>query len=237
MNVDSLFTFFCTVRTATAACLQLTWVIGLIFLAIAEFAKIGYAQTIEDQSDLAYSDISHSSELDTKLWELSEEELRVIEDLTKKYHGVVSSQLSPVEWLGIFAENDDKRSHYAQILAKQQIAITDAILLFESQYVKAIQQLANKQTYNSPTQSRLLFIVAKFCADQSCKRNLRYALERVKQGDKLEILIQDRLTNQQIENWKLENKLPLTQLSTGSIRVQQAHGRYLSLREGIYRVR
>ncbi len=224
-------------KTIAKNCLHRICLAGFISLVFTSLITTVYAQSNEDKTDFTHSDVARSTAFDSQLWRLSQEELETVEELTERYRGLLSSELSPIEWLGIFATDDAKRRHYAQLLAKQQIRITNAILLFESHYAEAIKQTASKQSHNAITQPKLLLITSYACTDVSCKRNLLHALERVEQGEKLEILIQDELTDQDLEKWTMQNNIPPTRLRTGTVTVRQAEGRFLKLKEGVYRVR
>ena len=83
-------------------------------------------------SNTVSSEISSSDTRTAEVWQLSVEEIELLQKLQQHHEGMLSSGLTPYEWLGIFAETDEQRKHYAELFAKRQLELTDAILKFES---------------------------------------------------------------------------------------------------------
>ncbi len=187
-------------------------------------------------SNTVSSDISSSETRTAEVWQLSVEEIELLRNLQQHHEGILSSGLTPYEWLGIFAESDEQRKHYAELFAKRQLELTDAILKFESAYVEAIQKIASQSKDNSRIGKRLLFITTYQCSHKQCKNDLQRIRKHAESGGLLDILIQGETSNTDLKSWGVENKIPLQKIRTGDITINQAQGRYLNFPNGIYKL-
>ena len=187
-------------------------------------------------SNTVSSEISSSENRTAEVWQLSEEEIELLQNLRQHHEGMLSSGLTPYEWLGIFAETDEQRKHYAELFAKRQLELTDAILKFESAYAEAIQKIASKSKDNSRIGKRLLFITTYQCSNKQCKNDLQRIRKYAESGGLLDILIQGEASNTDLKSWGVENKIPLDKIRTGEITINHAQGRYLNFPNGIYKL-
>ena len=187
-------------------------------------------------SNTVSSEISSSETRTAEVWQLSVEEIELLQKLQQHHEGMLSSGLTPYEWLGIFAETDEQRKHYAELFAKRQLELTDAILKFESAYAEAIQKIASQSKDNSRIGKRLLFITTYQCSHKQCKNDLQRIRKHAESGGLLDILIQGETSITDLKSWGVENKIPLEKIRTGDITINQAQGRYLNFPNGIYKL-
>ena len=187
-------------------------------------------------SNTVSSEISSSETRTAEVWQLSVEEFELLQKLQQHHEGMLSSGLTPYEWLGIFAETDGQRKHYAELFAKRQLKLTDAILKFESAYAEAIQKIASLSKDNSRIGKRLLFITTYQCSHKQCKNDLQRIRKHAESGGLLDILIQGETSITDLKSWGVENKIPLEKIRTGDITINQAQGRYLNFPSGIYKL-
>ena len=187
-------------------------------------------------SNTVSSEISSSETRTAEVWQLSVEEIELLQKLQQHHEGMLSSGLTPYEWLGIFAETEEQRKHYAELFAKRQLELTDAILKFESAYAEAIQKIASQSKDNSQIGKRLLFITTYQCSHKQCKNDLQRILKHAESGGFLDILIQGKTSITDLKSWGVENKIPLEKIRTGDITIDQAQGRYLNFPNGIYKL-
>ena len=182
------------------------------------------------------SEISSSETRTAELWQLSVEEFELLQSLQQHHEGMMSSGLTPYEWLGIFAETDEQRKHYAELFAKRQLELTDAILKFESAYAEAIQKIASQSQNNSRMGERLIFITTYQCSYKQCNNDLQRIRKHAESDGLLDIFIQGEASNTDLKSWGVENNFPLEKIRTGEITINQARGRYLNLQKGIYKL-
>ena len=187
-------------------------------------------------SNTVSSEISSSETRTAEVWQLSVEEIELLQKLQQHHEGMLSSGLTPYEWLGIFAETDEQRKHYAELFAKRQLELTDAILKFESAYAEAIQKIASQSKDNSRIGKRLLFITTYQCSHKQCKNDLQRIRKHAESGGLLDILIRGETSITDLKSWGVENKIPLEKIRTGDITINQAQGRYLNFPNGIYKL-
>ena len=187
-------------------------------------------------SNTVSSEISSSETRTAEVWQLSVEEIELLQNLQQHHEGMLSSGLTPYEWLGIFAETDEQRKHYAELFAKRQLELTDAILKFESAFAEAIQKIASQSKDNSRMGERLLFITTYQCSHKQCKNDLQRIRKHAESGGSLNIFIQGETSNTDLKSWGVENNFPLEKIRTGDITINQAQGRYLNFPKGIYKL-
>ncbi len=195
----------------------------------------GNTQDSVQVSDRVDSELTESEIQTAAAWSLTHDEFSQVKDLQLRYQGLLSPNLTPIEWLGIFSHTDEQRNHYATILARQQIEVNSAILKFESAYLEAVKTLATQVSLKSHRDDRLLLITSTECSDSSCSRQLAQSIEHVANGGSLVIYVQDRLARTDLRAWAIVNQIPLQELRSGMITIKQAEGRMLDVKPGIYR--
>jgi len=177
------------------------------------------------------------SEIQTaNLWQLTTDEFLRFKEIKIQNQGLVSSTLTPIEWLGIFSTTDERRNHYAKMLALRQIATTEAILKFEAAYSNAIEELAADKQRHAVRSGRLLLVTPLRCASAKCTDDLQKALASVQQGRTLDIYIQDKFNNRELNAWTTTHQVPPNQLESGKVKIRPARGRMLDVKPGIYEV-
>ncbi len=172
------------------------------------------------------------TELQTSIdWSLTVDEIQTLNRLKRVNKGMLSNDITPMEWLGIFAESDEQRNHYAALFAKRQLEVMNAITKFEYAYAAAIkQQIMQKDS----SDKRLLLVTPYKCIDENCKSNLTRALGHALRGGQLDILIRDTLSRAQLNHWITANKIPPDKIRSRTIKVQSARHRYQHLSFGVF---
>ena len=211
-------------------------VISIVLIVGLTLSTSSLPQQRNHFSNTVSSEISSSETRTAEVWQLSVEEIELLQKLQQHHEGMLSSGLTPYEWLGIFAETDEQRKHYAELFAKRQLELTDAILKFESAYAEAIQKIASQSKDNFRIGKRLLFITTYQCSHKQCKNDLQRIRKHAESGGLLDILIQGETSITDLKSWGVENKIPLEKIRTGDITINQAQGRYLNFPNGIYKL-
>ncbi len=209
-----LMTMICTMMTVTL----LTWLPPSRADSIQRSENIGVEMT---QAELEMA----------KAWELSVQEYRQSKQLQTQHQGLLSAEITPLEWLGIFAVSDAQRNHYAKLFAQRQLQTTTAILKFEAAYSDAIRTLSAKQKG-----TRLLLVTDFHCSHASCTQQLQNGLEHVEHGGTLDIYVQTSYSDADLRTWVVSNQIPRKEIRDGQITIRPAEGRMLAVKPGIYRV-
>lgn len=176
------------------------------------------------------------SEIETAdAWDLSREEFSQIKLLKSQYQGLLSAELTPLEWLGIFATSDEQRNHYAKLFAERQLKTTAAILKFETAYIAAVRELSSNALPTVRDSDRLVFITPYECSDSKCIQDLKNGMNYVKTGGSLDIYVQTESEFSDLTVWASTNQIPSEDVLAGRITLKQAKGRMLNVKPGIYR--
>ena len=200
------------------------------------FCTVAFGQDTPQYSVGAQPAISESLIQKAKILNISVEEISTLENLKHKYQGMLSSDLSPLEWLGIFAESDSQRRKYAQLLAEQQLSILTAVSNFESAYLDALRKLASSNVQNQNDRKHLALITPFSCEeDIACQDNLRVALEHIQKGGKIDIYIEGTRSNAELRLWATVHQIAFEKIQSHQVTVNHAVGLFRNLKSGIYR--
>ena len=181
-----------------------------------------------DEIGMSMTDIELQTSKD---WSLTVEEIRTLKRLKRVNKGMLSNDITPMEWLGIFAESDEQRKHYAALFAKRQLEVLEAVTKFEHAYSDAMKhEILRKNS----SDKRLLLVTPYQCKDEICKSNLTRALGHAKTGGRLDVLIRETLSGAQLRHWIASNKIPPEKIRSQTIKVQSARHRYQHLSFGIF---
>lgn len=164
------------------------------------------------QSEIRKSITTNLSVSDSQIeaaanWGLTVEELEKVEKLKKQHQGLISLQISPLEWLGIFAENAEIRRKYAELLAQRQVELTKAIIAFDLAYQTAVKNLHQSSSLHS--NNRMVLVTSIICKTIKCKSDINTVVEHVKTGGFADILIRENLAAAEINSWIKSNNIPL----------------------------
>ena len=192
------------------------------------------AQQSNQFSDEIATKMTESELQTSEDWDLTIEEVKSLENLKRSNKGMLSSDITPLEWLGIFAETDEQRQHYASIFAKRQLEVIDAITKFELAYAEAIKKEISQKSEQSKASKHLLLVASYRCTDAPCQSNLTLALKHVEEGGRLDILLLENLSSAGLRQWIATNKIPTEKLRTRAITVNSAQGRYQHLPMGLF---
>lgn len=209
---------------------------NLLTTIILLFCTVAFGQNAPQFSVGAQPAISESLIQKAKILNISVEEISTLENLKHKYQGMLSSDLSPLEWLGIFAESDSQRRKYAQLLAEQQLSILTAVSNFESAYLDALHKLASSNVQNQNDRKHLALITPFSCEeDIACQDNLRVALEHIQKGGKIDIYIEGTRSNAELRLWATVHQIAFEKIQSHQVTVNHAVGLFRNLKSGIYR--
>ena len=168
-------------------------------------------------------------------WNLTREEFSQIKLLKSQYQGLLSADLTPLEWLGIFATSDEQRNHYAKLFAERQLQTTAAILKFETAYIAAVRELSSNASPTARDSDRLVLITPYECSDSKCIQDLKNGMNYVKNGGSLDIYVQTESQFSDLTVWASTNQISSEDVQGGRIALKQAKGRMLNVKPGIYR--
>ncbi len=196
-----------------------------------------FAQTSIEYSTSTPSDVSFNKEHPATAWGLSNTEWDDYELLRRNYVGLISSQISPLELLGIFASDPKARERYANLLAQRQLALLRAISEFEASYADAVKRLTVKEQVNIQEQNRILLITSYLCNTEQCRNNLNRAVKHAEQGGKVDILIRETLTTPHLRLWTANAKIPQHLIRNKQITVNHSHGKNVSVPDGFLNFR
>ncbi len=213
--------------------------INKILLAIISIATMTFSPNI---FSVTYQHVENAnteltqSEIETAdAWNLSREEFSQIKLLKSQYQGLLSADLTPLEWLGIFATSDEQRNHYAKLFAERQLQTTAAILEFETAYMAAVRELSSNALPTVRDRDRLVLITSYVCSDSKCIQDLKKGINYVEKGGSLDIYVQTESQFSDLTVWASTNQISPEDIQAGRITLKQARGRMLNVKPGIYR--
>ncbi|MYD77439.1 MAG: hypothetical protein F4239_00530 [Gammaproteobacteria bacterium] len=208
--------------------------LAIISVAAMTFSTNILAVTIQHVEN-SNSELTQAEIETAEAWNLSREEFSQIKLLKSQYQGLLSADLTPLEWLGIFATSDEQRNHYAKLFAERQLQTTAAILKFETAYITAVRELSSNALPAVRDIDRLVLITPYECSDSKCVQDLQKGMNYVKKGGSLDIYVQAESQFSDLTVWASTNQISSDDVRTGRITLKQAKGRMLNVKPGIYR--
>lgn len=203
-----------------------------LLLTILFWSALCYSQTTIEFSTERPSEIENQAQHNSVNWGLTVDEWSRFEDLEQQFSGLVSSEISPLEWLGIFADSPTDRKRYAEMLAKKQMNVLDSITKFETAYIDAIQTLIAMKG-SSQVGKRITLVTPFVCEQESCQKNLKNALQHAQNGGTVNIYIQEPITEAQMRYWLAVYRIPLQLIRDRQISISSSNGINTDLRDGI----
>ena len=198
-------------RSFTLVC-SLLWVLPAICLAQSALAPV------QRESFAVESVESGVTEAETiEYWGLTADEWQRQQTLRKRYQGLLSAQLTPLEILGIVTDDPAERIRYAGLHAKRQHAILRRIRRYEDEFLAAMRELT--QTADA---KNLRVVVEVGCLEGSCASLLKRTLSRVEQGENLHIFVRGASTDDQIRLWATHHSIPIDRVRSGQITLNYA---------------
>ncbi len=205
------------------------------FFIILVWTVSVFAQTTIEHTQMTQSSLQEIQKQTADVWGLSVAEWGQYKELERQFSGLISADISPLEWLGIFAKTPEKRKYYAKLFAERQLEVTEAISKFETEYISAMNELVLKRD-SGQLQKRILLVTPYNCTNKSCKDNLNLALQHVIKGGALDIVIQERVSNLQLRNWTTTHQIPAHLLRTRRITVTRANSQGTKFQNGIFEI-
>lgn len=206
----------------------------IISVATMTFSPNILAVTIQHVEN-ANTELTQTEIETAEAWNLSREEFSQIKLLKSQYQGLLSADLTPLEWLGIFATSDEQRNYYAKLFAERQLKTTAAILKFETAYITAVRELSSSALPTVRHSDRLVLITPYECSDSKCIQDLKKGMNYVKKGGSLDIYVQTESQFSDLTVWASTNQISSEDVRAGRITLKLAKGRMLNVKPGIYR--
>lgn len=114
----------------------------LLLLTLLLSASLGYAEEKYSHSYIQETDFSEEKiSAIAKLWGISNKEVVYYQEIMDGPLGKWNSTIDPIMALGIYAESDADRKHYAELYALQEFRLTEMTQLFSREYDKAFKVL------------------------------------------------------------------------------------------------
>ena len=205
--------------------------VNIILILVGTLCMVAVAQQKNQYSENNSMPTTNSELQTSNDWSLTVEEIETLNRLKRINKGMLSNDITPMEWLGIFADSDEQRNHYATLFAKRQLEVMDAITKFEHAYAVAMKHEIQQK---SSSDRRLLLVTPYQCKDEICKSYLTRALDHAKNGGRLDILIRETISDTQMNHWIASNEIPQEKIRSRTITVQSARRRYQHLSFGIF---
>ena len=190
--------------------------------------------TEPETSPTQSTDLVNSDVQTAEYWDLSVEELEFVRGLKQQNRGLLSQNLTPLEWLGIFANSESSRMRYARLFAQRQLEITNAILKFETAYAQALKDLTQNKKPGKLADNKLLLITSIHCNSGKCEKDLELALTHAELGGHLEIAIQENISRQSLRNWANLKGVPTDTASQKHISINSVNRRIIGMPLGLY---
>ena len=141
-----------------------------------------------------------------RTWGISETEWQRVQTIRAIRYGLVSDQITPLEVLGIFADNPDDRRRYAKLYAAQQRELLDRIAAFEADYLEEYAALNNQLSAGSRGRSKLVIEID--CDSTECRRQIAEAIAMA-QNSAVDIYVVGSDGNDAaVRIWAATNKIP-----------------------------
>lgn len=193
------------------------------------------SQHIDEYSEEVFSDVSSSEIQKVEVFDLSIQETESLKQLKEQYHGIISSNLSPLEWLGIFADSEQQRRHYARQLANTQLSVMNAISQFEAAYADAIEEIVQSNQVSSKFNKHMLLITRNSCnEDLICQNYLTKSLEHLQRGGSLDIFVKGTTSNSELRFWAIVHQIPMEKILSRAVTINHADHHKLNLSNGVY---
>ena len=141
-----------------------------------------------------------------RTWGISETEWQRVQTIRAIRHGLVSDQITPLEVLGIFADNPDDRRRYAKLYAAQQRELLDRIAAFEADYLEEYAALNNRLSAGSRGRSKLVIEIN--CDSTECRRQITEAISIAQNGAVDMYVVGSAGNDAAVRIWAATNKIP-----------------------------
>ena len=139
-------------------------------------------------------------------WGISETEWQRVQTIRAIRHGLVSDQITPLEVLGIFADNPNDRRRYAKLYAAQQRELLDRIAAFEADYLEEYAALNTRLSAGPRGRSKLVIEID--CDSTECRRQIAEAIA-IAQNGAVDMYVVGSVGNDAaVRIWAATNKIP-----------------------------
>ena len=176
--------------------------VGLLVLILSVSTAAQQTEKLKiEQSQLTDLDIETA-----RTWGLSESEWLRVKTTKAVRHGLVSDQITPLEVLGIFADNPEDRRRYAKLYAAQQRELLDRIAAFEADYLEEYAALNNRLSAGPRGRSKLVIEID--CDSTECHRQIAEAIAIAQNGAVDMYVVGSAGNDAAVRIWAATNKIP-----------------------------
>ena len=175
--------------------------IVLIILLVAQVSAQSQSIDSAQTDGLDIAPIAHRS---AEAWGLSIDEWQRQTDLRALSQGMLSQDLTPLELLGILAENPADRKRYARLYAERQVQMLKQIAAFEADYLEAVAELNS----GSVAIVRWRLVTDAECRIGECVDSIRQAVRHAQRGDFVDMFVLGAPDNQTIRSWAARHRIP-----------------------------
>ncbi|MFK4135366.1 integrating conjugative element protein [Pseudomonas luteola] len=215
----------------------------LIGLSALLICSPGFAQeqvhSQQTNSQIRESDQAALDEKQAKAWGLTDQEWKRYQSLMQGPRGLYSPGLDPLTALGIEAQTEQERQHYAELQARAEAQRVQKELAYQNAYDEAAKRLAgNTLPINLPldepsspkaspvtTSSKLALFVKANCPACDAKA---FELQRSGQGFDI-YMVGSRNDDQAIRKWALGAGIDPKKVKSQVITLNHDRGRWMSI--------
>ena len=175
--------------------------IVLIILLVAQVSAQSQSIDSAQTDGLDIAPIAHRS---AEAWGLSIDEWQRHTELRTLSQGMLSQDMTPLEVLGILADNPADRKRYASLYAERQMQMLKQIAAFEADYLEAVAELNS----GSVAIVRWRLVTDAECRIGECADSIRQAVRHAQSGDFVDMFVLGAPDNQTIRSWAARHRIP-----------------------------
>ena len=176
-----------------------------ISAALLLFASTGALGQALDELEVTQPKLSDQDRRAAVSWGLTETEWTRHRELRTLRRGLVSPDITPLEFLGIYATSDAERKRYARLYARQQLDLLERIAMFEADYIEAVRELTRSASNGT---GRYRLVAAVGCTTSRCAEQLHRALQ-LADPHGLDIFLTGTAgSDGTVRNWAARNDIP-----------------------------
>lgn len=156
-------------------------------------------------------------------WGLTDSEWQRYQQLHQGERGLWSPRLDPLTTLGVEADSDTERQHYAELLARKEHQRVEKELAFQRAYDQAWKRLYPTLTpIRSVTRPRLALFISEQCP--ACET---LAQKLINDDRPLDIwLVNSRNDDASLQRWAQRQHIDMRKVGRGQITLNHDNGRW-----------
>ena len=195
----------------------LTIIFSMLLILPAAVQAQSLDQVQRDSIEMDSLDADSIAAETIEFWGLTAEEWQQQQTYRVRYQGLLAPGITPLEVLGVTADDPAERARYARLYAERQNQVLRRIRRFEEDYLAAMQALSG-----AGSESNMRLVVAVNCLRGTCAKPLAKALARANQGEQLNIYVVGARTDNEIRRWAAHHAIPIERVQSGQISLNYA---------------